>query len=227
MSAASAHVFLQHAREIAGVLDGGRGIEVAADILDGRGDLRARCAILVPLKAMCSSTCEMPCSAAVSLREPALTQMPRDALSRCGMSSVRTVMPLSGSWIVRSNRLLPARDRCSNEGFDVTLVVGENVEALLPLVKIRQPRRKGRFNTRGGFDRSGELGGMRGGERHDRGIAAVRACGRQRRRPRCADRADSPTRLCTAAMVADVSASLARPAAKACADGGEAPWAGR
>jgi hypothetical protein len=30
-----------------------------------------------------------------SLREPALTQMPSEALSRCGMSSVMIVMPLS------------------------------------------------------------------------------------------------------------------------------------
>ena len=41
------HVFLEHAGEIAGVLDRGRGVEIAADILDGLGDLqrgaRARC----------------------------------------------------------------------------------------------------------------------------------------------------------------------------------------
>ena len=57
------HVFLEHAGEVAGVLDRGRGVEVAADILDGLGDLRAQLRDLVPLKAMCSSTCEMPCSA--------------------------------------------------------------------------------------------------------------------------------------------------------------------
>ena len=39
MSAASAHVFLEDAGEVAGVLDRGRGVEVAADVLDGLGDL--------------------------------------------------------------------------------------------------------------------------------------------------------------------------------------------
>ena len=34
------HVFLEHAGEIAGVLDRGRGVEVAADIFDGFGNLQ-------------------------------------------------------------------------------------------------------------------------------------------------------------------------------------------
>ena len=34
------HVFLQHAGEVAGVLHRGRRIEVATDILDGRGNLQ-------------------------------------------------------------------------------------------------------------------------------------------------------------------------------------------
>ena len=42
------HVFLEHAGEIAGVLDGGRGVEIAADVLDGLGDLRARCGSWCP-----------------------------------------------------------------------------------------------------------------------------------------------------------------------------------
>ena len=33
------HVLLEDAGEVAGVLDRGRGVEVAADVLDGLGDL--------------------------------------------------------------------------------------------------------------------------------------------------------------------------------------------
>ena len=48
---------------------------------------------VVPLNAMCSSRCEMPCSSGRSSRLPAPTQTPSEALSRCGMASVTTVRP--------------------------------------------------------------------------------------------------------------------------------------
>src|SRR5688572_31784017 len=106
---------------------------------------------------MCSSTCEMPCSGRLSLREPALTQMPRDALSRCGMSSVMTVMPLLRVVDCTLKLTPPRPGPRSYEGFYRVRVVGENVEALLPLVEVRQPCRKRRFNTRRGFDGSRKL----------------------------------------------------------------------
>ena len=96
MSSASGTSSLEHAGVIAGRCSTlGRGIEIAADILDFLGDLRARFCALVPLNAMCSSTCEMPCSTGSSQRVPAPTQMPSEALSSCGMASVTTVIPLS------------------------------------------------------------------------------------------------------------------------------------
>ncbi len=48
---------------------------------------------LVPLNAMCSSRCEMPCSSGFSSRLPAPTQTPSEADSRCGMRSVTTDRP--------------------------------------------------------------------------------------------------------------------------------------
>src|SRR5690349_13776868 len=127
--------------------------------------------VLVPLKAMCSRTWLMPCSASVSLREPALTQMPREALSRCGMSSVMTVMPVSRV-VDRTLKLAPPGPGArTNEGFDGILVVGKHVEALLPFEKIRQPCRQSRFNSRGGLYGGRKLGGMRRGE-SDHGCGA-------------------------------------------------------
>ena len=55
---------------------------------------RARVRRLVPLKAMCSRRCEMPCSLGVSERAPAPTHSPRATLSRCGMRCDATVIPL-------------------------------------------------------------------------------------------------------------------------------------
>ena len=42
------HVLFQHAGKVAGVLHRGRGVEVAANVLDRLGDLQARCATLCP-----------------------------------------------------------------------------------------------------------------------------------------------------------------------------------
>ena len=47
----------------------------------------------VPLNAMCSRKCEMPCSSCRSSRLPELTQTPSEAVSRCGIVSVTTWMP--------------------------------------------------------------------------------------------------------------------------------------
>ncbi len=47
----------------------------------------------MPLNAMCSSRCEMPCSLGFSSRPPTPVQTPRAAVSRCGMESVTTVRP--------------------------------------------------------------------------------------------------------------------------------------
>src|SRR5262245_12550942 len=49
--------------------------------------------VRVPLKAMCSRRCDSPCSSSCSEREPAPTQIPNAALSRCGMSWVTTRRP--------------------------------------------------------------------------------------------------------------------------------------
>src|SRR5687768_8816961 len=99
--------------------------------------------VVVPLKAMCSSICEMPCSAWVSLREPALTQMPSEALSRCGMSSVRTVMPFSSLVLLTltdtplRQRRGSSRDRRASRagagqdvGLHLALVVAKDIVAL-------------------------------------------------------------------------------------------------
>jgi hypothetical protein len=48
---------------------------------------------VVPLKAMCSSRCEMPCSFGFSSRPPTPVHTPSAAVSRCGMVSVTTVRP--------------------------------------------------------------------------------------------------------------------------------------
>ena len=86
------NVGAQHARVIGRAFDAGRRIEIAAHRFDLLGDL-ARGAGLVPLKAMCSRKCEMPCSSACSSRLPAPTHTPSEALCRCGIASVTTVKP--------------------------------------------------------------------------------------------------------------------------------------
>jgi hypothetical protein len=73
----------QNMREIAGLLDAGLRVEVAADVLDRLGDV-ARVAPRVPLNAMCSSKCDSPCSSARSLREPAPTKTPSAAVANAG-----------------------------------------------------------------------------------------------------------------------------------------------
>src|SRR4051812_21978318 len=127
--------------------------------------------VLVPLNAMCSSMWLMPCSASVSLREPALTQMPSEALSRCGMSSVMTVMPLSRVVDRTLTSTPPGPGSRANKGFDYALVVGQDVEAFGPLIKVRQPCRQGRFNTRGCLHGGWKFGGVRGGQDHHRRVA--------------------------------------------------------
>ena len=68
------HVVLEHAGVVGGGLDAGRGVDLAADRLDLLGDLGAPSGVVVPLKAMCSRRCEMPCSlvalASASRRRP-------------------------------------------------------------------------------------------------------------------------------------------------------------
>ena len=39
----------------------------------------------VPLNAMCSRKCEMPCSSGASLRLPDAIQTPSEVVSRCGI----------------------------------------------------------------------------------------------------------------------------------------------
>ena len=95
ISSATPIVALEHAGEIGGGLQAGGGIELAADLLDLLGDVAGRCAARVPLKAMCSRRCEMPCSRSVSWRAPAPTQTPSDTVSRCGMLSVTTRRPFA------------------------------------------------------------------------------------------------------------------------------------
>src|SRR5262245_27914158 len=48
---------------------------------------------LVPLNAICSSRCEIPCSSGFSLRLPEPIHTPREAVSRCGIRSVITDRP--------------------------------------------------------------------------------------------------------------------------------------
>ena len=56
------HVVLEHARIIGGAFRAGRGVEIAADGLDLLGDLASAERRRVPLNAICSRKCEMPCS---------------------------------------------------------------------------------------------------------------------------------------------------------------------
>ena len=87
------HVVAQHAGIKGGGFDAGRGVDLAADILDLGGDLPGACAAAVPLNAICSSRCAMPCSSSRSLRAPDLTQMPSATDSMLGRVSVATVRP--------------------------------------------------------------------------------------------------------------------------------------
>ena len=64
--------------------------------------------VSVPLNAMCSSRCEMPCSLGFSLRPPTPVQTPSAAVSRCGMVSVTTVSPDGSLLISTLIRRLPA-----------------------------------------------------------------------------------------------------------------------
>src|SRR5690606_8795630 len=128
---------------------------------------------LVPLKAMCSSRCEMPCSVLRSERAPALTQTPSEALSRCGMSSVRTTMPLSRVVDLTLTLVLltcgrhglgiPCRSgaaaRC-NEILDLPLIVGQDRDPFGPVKEIAEPGRQSRRDPRCLCNGGRELGGM-------------------------------------------------------------------
>src|SRR6516162_6097499 len=59
----------------------------------------------VPLKAICSRKWEMPCSSRCSSRLPEAIQTPSDAVSRCGIASVTTLMP--DFRVVTSTLMLP------------------------------------------------------------------------------------------------------------------------
>ncbi len=87
------HIVLQDAGIVGRGFGRCRGIDFAADIFDLLGNLSRADRRAVPLKAMCSRRWAMPCSSAVSLREPDLIHTPRATLSRCGMFSVTTVNP--------------------------------------------------------------------------------------------------------------------------------------
>ena len=98
------HVGLEHPRVIGGAFDTGRRIEIAADGFDFFGDLpRAR--RRVPLNAICSRKCDIPCSSRRSSRLPEAIHTPSEAVSRCGIASVTTLMP--DFKVVTSTLMLP------------------------------------------------------------------------------------------------------------------------
>ncbi len=109
--------------------------------------------------------------------------------------------------------LLQHAGSCRNELLDAALIIVEDGKAFFPLVKIRQPRRKSRFNARRSLHRCREFRGVRGGKRHDRRVAAGEL-------PRNGD-GDGGVRVEQIARRGlhgadrlDVSASPVRPAAK-------------
>src|SRR5271163_3841077 len=72
--------------------------------------------LVVPLKTMCSTKCDIPFSGAVSSREPEFTHTPIDTLRTCGMLSVSTSSPF-GSTVRRILRGGDGRD-CGCGGHD-------------------------------------------------------------------------------------------------------------
>src|SRR5947209_7223232 len=93
----------------------------------------------VPLKAMCSSMCEMPMRGSVSWRAPQFTQTPRLALSSCGIGSVATVKPLA-------RRVISTFMVCRSgldEGAQGARVVGKDRIAFGTQIRVLEARRQG------------------------------------------------------------------------------------
>ena len=69
-----AELLARHALEIAGVVGGGEGVLVAADLKHGLGEFTGR-VLAVPLNIRCSRKCASPDLPGVSSAEPTLYQI--------------------------------------------------------------------------------------------------------------------------------------------------------
>ena len=213
-------VVLQHARIIGGRLHAGGGIDLAAGRFDLLGDRRAE-RRRVPLKAMCSRKCAMPFSSARSSRAPALTQMPRATVSRCGMAWVMTVMPLRKAGDLDAHDSLGVRrlaamqdeipDRFDGVGQDCEAFFGRRASGSGAVVKAGLMPLA--FSTA-----SGNLAGCAVASVTIGLAEAGMARGRPHSQPRVCGSRSSPVSARVRRIVSAVSASPVAPESNSCAD---------
>ena len=169
----------------------------------------------MPLNAMCSSRCEMPCSLGFSSRPPTPAQTPSAAVSRWGILSVTTVRPDGKLGNLDAHpatpcfaaRLTDSTNRSTSAwSFFITFMCSD-----LVIRPSSQAGSCGRMAA-GGFDRIGEFGRMGGGQ-HDAGHRRV-VVSRSATASATAvwGSTSSPASRQAARIAAAVSVSSARPA---------------
>ena len=130
----------------------------------------------MPLNAMCSSRCEMPCSFGFSSRPPTPAQTPSAAVSRCGMVSVTTVRPDGKLGDFDAHPATPcfaARLTDSTNRSTSAWIVLHHLDVLGFGHQPVEPGRQLRPHAAGRLDRIGEFRRMRG-RQHDVGNRRVR-----------------------------------------------------